>query len=70
MGCLRGLHTGSRAELSYGELLSSDEVLGRISSVTESDVAAVAADVLAAPLALTVVGPVRGAESTYARMVA
>lgn len=55
--------TGSRmsrlgkSELVYGELLSMDDILARISAVTVEDVAAVAADVLARADNLAVVGP-------------
>ncbi|MFA1539349.1 M16 family metallopeptidase [Actinomadura monticuli] len=56
--------TGSRmsrigkSELVYESLLPVDEVLARIEAVTLDDVRAVARDVLAAPQALTVIGPV------------
>ena len=55
--------TGSRmsrlgkSELSYGELLSVDEILDRIESVTLDDIRAVASKVLGTPLALAVIGP-------------
>jgi predicted Zn-dependent peptidase len=55
--------TGSRmgrlgkAELVYGELLSVDEVLARVDAITLDDVAAVAADLLARPQTLAVIGP-------------
>jgi len=55
--------TGSRmsrlgkSELSYYELLSVEEILGRIQAVTLDDVRAVAGDVLTGPLALAVIGP-------------
>ncbi len=55
--------TGSRmgrlgkAELVYGELVSVDEVLDRVDAVTLDEVAAVAADLLAAPPTLAVIGP-------------
>ena len=56
--------TGSRmsrigkSELVYESLLPVEEVLARIEAVTLDDVRAIAADVLAAPQALTVIGPV------------
>ncbi|MCQ0004684.1 M16 family metallopeptidase [Actinomadura madurae] len=56
--------TGSRmsrigkSELVYESLLPVDEVLARIEAVTLDDVRAVAAEVLAGPRALTVIGPV------------
>jgi predicted Zn-dependent peptidase len=46
-----------KSELVQGELLGVDEVLSRIGSVTLDDVRAVAADVLAGPMALAAVGP-------------
>ncbi len=55
--------TGSRmsrlgkSELVYGELLSVEEILTRISALSVEDVAAVAADVLARADNLAVVGP-------------
>ncbi|WP_030164030.1 M16 family metallopeptidase [Spirillospora albida] len=56
--------TGSRmsrigkSELVYESLLPVNDVLARIDAVTLDDVRAVARDVLAAPQALTVIGPV------------
>jgi predicted Zn-dependent peptidase len=55
--------TGSRmsrlgkGELLYRDLLSVDELLARIDAVTPADVRAVAADVLANPASLAVIGP-------------
>jgi predicted Zn-dependent peptidase len=55
--------TGSRmsrigkSELVYESLLPVDEVLARIEAVTPDDIRTVAQDVLAAPQALTVIGP-------------
>ena len=55
--------TGSRmsrlakSELLYGDLMTVDELLGRVDAVTPDDVNAVAADLLAQPLSLAVVGP-------------
>ncbi len=55
--------TGSRmsrlgkAELVHGELLTVDQVLGRIAAVTPDDVRAVADDVLRRPMSLAVIGP-------------
>ena len=46
-----------KAELAYGELLSVEEVLTRIDAVTTEDVRALAAEMLAAPRTLTIVGP-------------
>jgi predicted Zn-dependent peptidase len=56
--------TGSRmsrigkSELVYESLLPVDEVLARIEAVTLDDVRAIAREVLSAPQALTVIGPV------------
>ncbi|CNG32504.1 putative Zn-dependent peptidase [Mycobacterium tuberculosis] len=56
--------TGSRmsrigkSELVYESLLPVEEVLARIEAVTLDDVRAIARDVLSAPQALTVIGPV------------
>jgi predicted Zn-dependent peptidase len=58
--------TGSRmtrigkGELLFDELLSVDQVLARIAAVTLDDVRAVAAQVLALPPTLAVVGPFDG----------
>jgi predicted Zn-dependent peptidase len=69
MGQLRGSlvlgleDTGSRmsrlgkSELVYGELLSVDEILDRISAVTLDDVREIAAEVLSAKHTLAVLGP-------------
>ncbi|MFC6881020.1 MULTISPECIES: M16 family metallopeptidase [Actinomadura] len=63
-GMVLGLEdTGSRmsrigkSELVYESLLPVDEVLARVEAVTPDDVRAVAAQVLAEPQALTVIGP-------------
>ncbi len=55
--------TGSRmsrlgkAELVYGEILTVDEILGRIEAVTLDQVREIAADVLTAKPTLAVIGP-------------
>ncbi|HEV7653628.1 MAG TPA: pitrilysin family protein [Mycobacteriales bacterium] len=46
-----------KGELSYGEVLTVDDVLGHIDAVTPEDCRAVAADVLRRPQCLAVVGP-------------
>jgi predicted Zn-dependent peptidase len=46
-----------KAELVHGELLSVDQVLSRIDSVSLDDVSAVASDLLTSPQTLAVVGP-------------
>jgi predicted Zn-dependent peptidase len=62
--------TGSRmsrigkSELVYDELMSVDEVLGKIDAVTPDDIRAIAHDILAQPLTLTVVGPFEDHEFT------
>lgn len=61
--------TGSRmtriakSELVYESLMPVDEVLARVEAVTLDDVRAVVADVLDAPQALAVIGPVRTASA-------
>ncbi|MFB4311022.1 M16 family metallopeptidase [Actinomadura sp. GTD37] len=64
-GMVLGLEdTGSRmsrigkSELVYESLLPVEEVLARIEAVTLDDVRAIAREVLSAPQALTVIGPV------------
>ena len=55
--------TGSRmsrlakSELLYGELMTVDELLARVDSVTPEEVNTVAAELLSRPLSLAVVGP-------------
>jgi predicted Zn-dependent peptidase len=55
--------TGSRmsrlakSELLYGELMPVDELLGRVDAVTADEVNTIAADMLAQPMSLAVVGP-------------
>ncbi|MEV4350245.1 pitrilysin family protein [Actinoplanes sp. NPDC049596] len=55
--------TGSRmsrvakSELLYGDLMSVDELLGRVDAVTADEVNAIAADLLAQSMSLAVVGP-------------
>jgi predicted Zn-dependent peptidase len=67
--------TGSRmsrigkAELVHGELLSVDDVIGRIDAVTLDDVGAVAADLLGSAPTLAVVGPFE-ADREFAAAVA
>jgi predicted Zn-dependent peptidase len=46
-----------KGELSYGEVLTVDQVLARIDAVTPDDCREVAADVLRRPQCLAVVGP-------------
>ncbi len=63
-GLVLGLEdTGSRmsrlgkAELVYGSLMSIEEILGRIESVTLDEARALAADLLGGPTSLAVIGP-------------
>ncbi len=63
-GLVLGLEdTGARmsrlgkSEMSYGELLGVDDLLGRIDAVTLDDVRVVAREVLGGRLALSVIGP-------------
>jgi predicted Zn-dependent peptidase len=55
--------TGSRmsrlakSELLYGDLMSVDELLGRVDQVTLDEVNSLAADLLSQPMSLAVVGP-------------
>jgi predicted Zn-dependent peptidase len=53
-----------KGELSYGEVLTVDELLARIDAVTPEDCRAVAADVLRRPQCLAVVGPFTEADFT------
>jgi predicted Zn-dependent peptidase len=46
-----------KGELSYGEVLTVDDVLARIDAVSPEDCRAVAAEVLRRPQCLAVVGP-------------
>jgi predicted Zn-dependent peptidase len=46
-----------RSEISHGEILSVDEVLGRIDNVSREDAEQVAGEVFARPMALAVIGP-------------
>jgi predicted Zn-dependent peptidase len=55
-----------KGELSYGEVLTVDEVLARIDAVTVDDCRAVAADVLDRPQCLAVVGPFSDADFSTA----
>ncbi len=48
-----------KSEISQGEILSVDELLGRIDSVTREDARRAAERVFGRPMALTVVGPFR-----------
>ena len=51
-----------KGELSYGEVLTVDDLLARIDAVTPEDCRAVAADVLRRPQCLAVVGPFTDAD--------
>ena len=54
-------------EVTGGEILSVDEIVGRIDAVTSADIQRVAAEVLSAEHALAVIGPVP--EDDLARFV-
>lgn len=47
----------AKSELLFGDLMSVDELLARVEAVTVDEVNAVAADLLARPMSLAVVGP-------------
>ncbi len=55
--------TGSRmsrlakSELLYGDLMTVDELLGRVDAVTSDEVGEIAAELLSQPMSLAVVGP-------------
>jgi predicted Zn-dependent peptidase len=46
-----------KAELAYGEVLCVDDLLAKIDAITPDDVREVAADLLARPRCLSVIGP-------------
>jgi predicted Zn-dependent peptidase len=47
----------AKSELLYGDWMSVDEMLGRVDAVTREEVDAIAAELLAQPMSLAVVGP-------------
>ncbi|MFI5888757.1 M16 family metallopeptidase [Actinoplanes sp. NPDC051513] len=47
----------AKSELLHGDLMSVDELLGRVDAVTADDIDAIAAELLAQPMSLAVVGP-------------
>ncbi|GIM89463.1 putative zinc protease [Paractinoplanes toevensis] len=47
----------AKSELLYGDLMSVDELLGRVDAVTKEEVDAIAAELLAQPMSLAAVGP-------------
>jgi predicted Zn-dependent peptidase len=47
----------AKSELLYGDLMSVDELLGRVDAVTKDEVDAIAAELLAQPMSLAAVGP-------------
>ena len=72
-GLVLGLEdTGSRmsrigkGELVYGDILEVDDLIGRIDAVAPDDVRSVAADLLARPLSLGVIGPFPDADFSAA----
>jgi predicted Zn-dependent peptidase len=52
----------AKSELLDGDLMSVDELLGRVDAVTPADVDAIAAELLTQPMSLAVVGPFDEAE--------
>ncbi len=46
-----------KSELVYGEIMSFDEILGRIAAVTDEEIQQLASDLLLAPTTLAVIGP-------------
>ncbi|GAA0550671.1 pitrilysin family protein [Paractinoplanes ferrugineus] len=56
----------AKSELLYGEWMSVDELLGRVDAVTKDEVDAIAADLLAQPMTLAVVGPFDETQFPYA----
>ncbi len=55
----------AKGELLYGDLLPVDELLARVEAVTVDDVNALAADLLARPMSLAVVGPFDTADFSH-----
>jgi predicted Zn-dependent peptidase len=47
----------AKGDLLYGDLLSVDELLGRVDAVTTAEVNDLAAELLVRPMSLAVVGP-------------
>ncbi|HEX5199622.1 MAG TPA: pitrilysin family protein [Actinoplanes sp.] len=47
----------AKSELLYGDLMTVDELLGRVDAVTAEDVDAIAHELLSQPMSLAVVGP-------------
>jgi predicted Zn-dependent peptidase len=47
----------AKSELLHGDLMSVDELLGRVDAVTADDIDAIAAELLSQPMSLAVVGP-------------
>jgi predicted Zn-dependent peptidase len=47
----------AKSELLYGDLMTVDQLLGRVDAVTADEVGAIATELLAPPMSLAVVGP-------------
>jgi predicted Zn-dependent peptidase len=58
-----------KSELVYGEVMTFDEILSRVKSVTPADVRAIASEILPKPSTLAIVGPFKSA-SKFEKVVA
>ncbi len=58
-----------KSELVYGEVMTFDEILSRVKSVTPADVRAIASEILPKPSTLAIVGPFKSA-SKFEKVIA
>jgi predicted Zn-dependent peptidase len=58
-----------KSELVYGEVMTFDEILSRVKSVTPADVRAIASEMLPKPSTLAIVGPFKSA-SKFEKVIA
>ena len=58
-----------KSELVYGEVMTLDEILSRVKSVTPADVRAIASEILPKPSTLAIVGPFKSA-SKFEKVIA
>ncbi len=58
-----------KSELVYGEVMTFDEILSRVKSVTPEDVRAIASEILPKPSTLAIVGPFKSA-SKFEKVIA